>query len=161
MTPSSISGGRIEVITGCMFSGKTDELIRRLERSEIAGQKVEVFKPVIDDRYGDDVIGSHNGKEWKANIVDTEKENIGSILSKASDADVVGFDEANFFSDDLIEVCEKLASKGHRVIISGLDQTYRGEPFHPVPELIARADYVKNFRQYVTAAANLQQRLRD
>jgi len=73
MTPSSISGGRIEVITGCMFSGKTDELIRRLERSEIAGQKVEVFKPVIDDRYGDDVIGSHNGKEWKANIVDTEK----------------------------------------------------------------------------------------
>jgi len=146
MTPSSISGGRIEVITGCMFSGKTDELIRRLERSEIAGQKVEVFKPVIDDRYGDDVIGSHNGKEWKANIVDTEKENIGSILSKASDADVVGFDEANFFSDDLIEVCEKLASKGHRVIISGLDQTYRGEPFHPVPELIARADYVKKLQ---------------
>jgi thymidine kinase len=146
MSPTSISGGRIEVITGCMFSGKTDELIRRLERSKIAGEEVEVFKPVIDDRYGDDVIGSHNGKEWKAKVVDTEEESIDPILDIAEDADVVGFDEANFFSEELIQICEKLASKGCRVIVCGLDQTYRGEPFRPVPGLTARADYVKKLQ---------------
>lgn len=146
MSPTSISGGRIEVITGCMFSGKTDELIRRLERSQIAGEEVEVFKPVIDDRYGDDVIGSHNGKEWKANVVDTEEETVEAIIGKAEHADVVGFDEANFFSEELIEICEKLAENGCRVIICGLDQTYRGEPFYPVPSLTARADYVKKLQ---------------
>ena len=150
MSPTSISGGCIEVITGCMFSGKTDELIRRLERSEIAGEEVQVFKPVIDDRYGDEVIGSHNGKEWNANVVDTEEESIESIISKAEDLDVVGFDEANFFSEELIKICEKLASKGCRVIACGLDQTYRGEPFHPVPSLMAQADYVKKLQAICT-----------
>lgn len=164
MSPSSISGGHIEVITGCMFSGKTDELIRRLERSEIAGEEVQVFKPVIDDRYGDDIIGAHNGKEWKANVVDVEEESVESIMDKAEGAEVIGFDEANFFSEELVEICEKLASRGCRVIVCGLDQTYRGEPFHPVPELIARADYVKKLQAICSKcgqAATKTQRLID
>ena len=164
MSPNSISGGHIEVITGCMFSGKTNELIRRLERSEIAGEKVEVFKPVIDDRYGDEVIGSHNGKEWKANVVDTEEETVESLIEMVDDADVVGFDEANFFSENLIEVCERLADQGCRVLVCGLDQTYRGEPFHPVPELVALADYVKKLQAICNKcgqAATKTQRLID
>lgn len=145
MTPHSISGGWIEVVAGCMFSGKTDELIRRLERAEIAGKDVKVFKPLIDNRYGDDVVGSHNGREWKAVVVDTD-EGVSSMVDEADDADVIGIDEANFFPRELVHVCEELAENGYRVIVSGLDQTYRGDPFEPVHELMARAEYAKKLQ---------------
>lgn len=143
MSPRSISGGWIEVVTGCMFSGKTDELIRRLERAEIAGQEVEVYKPALDDRYSETSIGSHNGREWKATVVDEEE---GIPIEDAREAEVIGIDEANFFPESLVEECERLAESGCRVIVAGLDQTYRGEPFNPVHRLVARAEYVEKFR---------------
>lgn len=145
MSPRSISGGWIEVVTGCMFSGKTDELIRRLERAEIAGQSVKVFKPAIDDRYSDTSIGSHNGREWEAEVINTEEET-GDIPEMVGDADVVGIDEANFFPQELVQVCEELAEKGYRVVVCGLDTTYRGDPFEPVHEIMARAEYVKKLQ---------------
>lgn len=144
MSPDSVSGGRIEVVTGCMFSGKTDELIRRLERSEIAGQEVGVFKPDIDDRYGEEVIGAHNGREWKAEVVDSE--NVDEVLRLAAEVDVVGIDEGNFFSQELVEIVEELAESGKRVIVSGLDTTFRGEPFEPMHRIIARAEYVDKLK---------------
>ncbi len=130
----------MEVITGCMFSGKTDELIRRLDRAEIAGQDVVVFKPSIDDRYSEDSIGSHNGKQWEAEVIDPE--DVGEAEERLNGEEVVAFDEANFFSAELIEICEKLADNGRRVILAGLDTDFRGEPFEPVHELIARSEYV-------------------
>lgn len=140
MTPNSLSGGWIEIVTGCMFSGKTDELIRRLDRAEIAGQEIKVFKPSIDDRYSEDSIGAHNGKEKEAEVVDAE--NIEEVRQKINGEEVIAFDEANFFTSDLVELAEELADNGHRVILTGLDTDFRGEPFNPVHELIARAEYV-------------------
>lgn len=127
-----------------MFSGKTDELIRRLERAEIADQDVKVFKPTIEDRYGEEVIGSHNGREWEAEVVDSE--HTGEILDLVDGEDVIGIDEANFFPPELVEIVEELASDGKRVVLAGLDQTYRGDPFEPVHELMAMAEYVEKFR---------------
>ncbi|WP_336359743.1 thymidine kinase [Haladaptatus sp. ZSTT2] len=135
------NSGWVEVISGCMFSGKTEELLRRLRRAEIAGQEVAAFKPSIDDRYGTETIGSHDGAKWEALVVDPE--NPGPEIFEALNGEqVVGIDEANFFSENLVSVCEQLAEDGRRVIASGLDMTFRGEPFEPVPNLIAVAEYV-------------------
>ncbi len=130
--------GWIEVIAGCMFSGKTEELIRRLRRAQIAKQKVRVFKPKIDTRYSEGSIVSHNEQSLPSTIV----EDVREIIHLAKDAQVVGIDEAQFFSNDLIQVCNTLASKGKRVIVAGLDQDYRGIPFEPMPQLLAIAEYI-------------------
>jgi len=125
-----------------MFSGKTEELLRRLRRSEIAGQSVAVYKPAVDDRYGETTIGTHNGRQWDATVVDNEGDGPLAILDDDPYPEVVAIDEANFFSDALVEVCNALADNGTRVIVSGTDQTFRGEPFEPLPELMATAEYV-------------------
>lgn len=138
------NSGWVEVITGSMFSGKTEELLRRLRRAEIAGQSVAVFTPAVDDRYGEAQVGSHSGHEWAATTVDEARPHTiqGSLNGEA----VVAIDEANFFSDELVAVCEHLANDGRRVIVSGLDQTYRGEPFSPMPRLMAAAEYVEKLQ---------------
>ncbi|WP_096592143.1 thymidine kinase [Halorubrum ezzemoulense] len=133
--------GWIEVISGSMFSGKTEELLRRLRRSGIAGQSVAVYTPAIDDRYGEATIGSHTGRQWEATVVDNEGDGPLDILDD-DPAEVVAIDEANFFADALVEVCNALADRGSRVIVSGTDQTFRGEPFEPLPQLMATAEYV-------------------
>lgn len=138
--------GWVEVITGSMFSGKTEELIRRLRRAEIAGQEVAVFTPALDDRYGEATIGSHNGRRWEATVIETDDEGPRSIFDQLDGEAVVAIDEANFFSVALVDVCEALAADGRRVIVSGTDQTFRGEPFHPLPELMAVAEYVDKFQ---------------
>jgi len=132
------SKGWIEVICGSMFSGKTEELIRRLKRAQIANQRVEIFKPAIDKRYDDYDIVSHDEKR----ICSTPIENSHHILLLSSDVDVVGIDEAQFFDIDLAEVAELLAYKGIRVIVAGLDMDYSGKPFGPVPSLLAKAEYI-------------------
>jgi thymidine kinase len=134
--------GWIEVISGSMFSGKTEELLRRLRRSEIAGQSVAVYKPAIDDRYGEATIGSHTGRQWEAAVIDNEGDGPLDILDDEPFPEVVAIDEANFFSGALVEVCNTLADAGTRVIVSGTDQTFRGEPFEPLPQLMATAEYV-------------------
>ena len=133
--------GWIEVISGSMFSGKTEELLRRLRRAEIAGQSVGVFTPAVDDRYSETTVGSHTGRQWEATVVDNEGEGPRDILDGPA-AEVVAIDEANFFSNALVDVCETLADRGSRVIVSGTDQTFRGEPFEPLPRLMATAEYV-------------------
>ena len=134
--------GWIEVISGSMFSGKTEELLRRLRRSEIAGQSVSVYKPGIDDRFGETTIGSHTGRQWEATVIANEDDGPLGILDDEPFAEVVAIDEANFFSNALVEVCNTLADEGIRVIVSGTDQTFRGEPFEPLPQLMATAEYV-------------------
>jgi thymidine kinase len=136
------SDGHIEVITGSMFSGKTEELIRRVTRAELAGQNIQVYKPEIDDRYGETEIGSHDGRSWEAEVVDG-----GDMESlREADADIIAIDEANFFEQTLVETSHELADSGKRVIISGIDQNFRGEPFRPLPELMAAAEYVEKLR---------------
>ncbi len=130
--------GWIEVVAGCMFSGKTEELIRRLRRAQIARQKVVIFKPRIDNRYSASHIVSHSEQSLSSTVVDNPKE----ILALSKDAQVIGVDEAQFFSIDLVEVCEELANNGKRVIVAGLDQDYRGKPFEPIPHLLAVAEYI-------------------
>ncbi|MBI1808040.1 MAG: thymidine kinase [Ignavibacteria bacterium] len=130
--------GWIEVISGCMFSGKTEELIRRLRRAQIAKQKVTIFKPRVDDRYSVNQIVSHSEQALSSIVVDKPQE----ILQLTNDAQVIGIDEGQFFSSDLVEVCERLANTGKRVIVAGLDQDYRGKPFDPIPQLLAVAEYI-------------------
>jgi len=130
--------GWIEVICGSMFSGKTEELIRRLNRAVIANQRVEIFKPIKDKRYHNKDVVSHNENAISSNPVESSKE----IFSYISDVNVIGIDEAQFFDDDLVEVCQKLAVKGMRVIIAGLDMDFRGKPFGPIPKLLAVAEYI-------------------
>lgn len=130
--------GWIEVIAGCMFSGKTEELIRRIRRAEIAKQKVAIFKPKIDNRYSSDHIVSHSD----AKLLSTAVQRSSEILTLAHDAQVVGIDEAQFFDMEIVEVAEKLANDGKRVIIAGLDQDFRGKPFEPIPQLLAVAEYI-------------------
>lgn len=130
--------GWIEVICGCMFSGKTEELIRRLNRVLIAKQKVEIFKPAIDKRYDEQKIVSHSEREIRSTPVNFA----GDILLLAGDCDVVGIDEAQFFDDAIVEVCNKLANSGKRVIVAGLDMDYEGKPFGPMPNLLAVAEFV-------------------
>jgi thymidine kinase len=134
--------GWVEVITGSMFSGKTEELLRRLRRAEIAGQEVAVFSPAVDERYGETTIGSHDGRQWEATVVDGDGDGPWEIVDELDGEEVVAVDEANFFSEALADVCERLADDGRRVLVSGLDRTFRGEPFSPMPELMARAEYI-------------------
>ena len=130
--------GRIEVVCGSMFSGKTEELIRRMKRAKFAKQKVELFKPSIDTRYSDEDVVSHD----QNSIHSTPIESSGSLLLLASDIDVVGIDEAQFFDNGLVEVCNELANRGVRVIVAGLDMDFKGIPFGPIPALCAIADEV-------------------
>ncbi len=130
--------GSIEVIVGSMYSGKTEELIRRLRRAQIARQRVEIFKPMIDVRYSPDQIVSHSELRIPSRAVKTAKE----VLRYAHEAQVIGIDEGQFLGPDLVKVCEKLARQGKRVIVAGLDQDYRGAPFEPMPELLAIAEYI-------------------
>ena len=130
--------GWIEVVCGCMFSGKTEELIRRARRAEIAKQKVVIFKPRIDNRYSAQHIVSHSEQSLRSTVVNDASE----ILALSADAQVVGIDEGQFFKANLVEVCETLANRGKRVIVAGLDQDYRGKPFEPMPQLLAVAEYI-------------------
>ena len=130
--------GWIEVICGCMFSGKTEELIRRLNRALIAKQKVEIFKPTIDKRYDEKKIVSHNEREIRSTPVNFADD----ILLLAGDCDVVGIYEAQFFDDAIVDVCNTLANGGKRVIVAGLDMDYKGKPFGPIPNLLAVAEFV-------------------
>ncbi len=130
--------GWIEVITGCMFSGKTEELIRRLRRAQIAKQQVKIFKPKIDTRFADDSIVSHS----EQSLPSIQIKDINDAMELSDDAQVIGIDEAQFFSEDTIKVCTELADKGKRVIVAGLDQDYRGIPFEPIPHLLAIAEYI-------------------
>jgi thymidine kinase len=130
--------GWIEVITGCMFSGKTEELIRRLRRAQIAKQKVKIFKPRIDARYSENSIVSHNEQSLPSILIDDIKE----VIKHSDDAQVIGIDEAQFFDDDMVDICNSLASQGKRVLVAGLDQDYTGKPFEPIPQLLAIAEYI-------------------
>lgn len=130
--------GWIEVICGCMFSGKTEELIRRLNRSLIAKQKVEIFKPVVDKRYHHEHIVSHNEKIIRSTPVNFAND----IILLSGECEVVGIDEAQFFDDAIVEVCNRLANSGKRVIVAGLDMDYEGKPFGPMPDLLAVAEFV-------------------
>lgn len=130
--------GWIEVICGSMFSGKTEELIRRLNRALLAGQEVEIFKPSIDKRYHPNNVVSHNANKIRCTPVDFSED----ILLISSNSNVVGIDEGQFFDDRLIEVCNRLAVNGKRVIVAGLDMDFSGKPFGPMPELIATAEFV-------------------
>jgi len=121
-----------------MFSGKTEELIRRLRRAQIAKQKVAVFKPRIDNRYSSEHIVSHSDQSLTSRVVDDASE----ILTASGDAQVIGIDEGQFFKNNLVDVCEELANRGKRVIVAGLDQDYRGKPFEPMPQLLAIAEYI-------------------
>lgn len=131
--------GRIELICGSMFSGKTEELIRRLRRAKIAQQKVQVFKPKIDDRYSVSKVASHNGLDFEAVPVENAAD-IPALLKEG--VTVVGIDEVQFFDEDIVRWAEELADRGLRVIVAGLDLDFRGEPFGPMPQLICRAEYV-------------------
>ena len=130
--------GRIEVVCGSMFSGKTEELIRRIKRAVFARQRVEIFKPSIDTRYSDEEVVSHDRNAIRSTPVDTS----ASILLLSSDIDVVGIDEAQFLDEGLVDVCNQLANRGVRVIVAGLDMDFRGVPFGPMPALCAIADEV-------------------
>jgi thymidine kinase len=143
--------GWIEVICGSMFSGKTEELIRRLKRVKIANLKVEIFKPAMDTRYGEMNIVSHD-----TNIIQsTPVESSQTILLLAQDADVVGIDEAQFFDAEIGNVCELLASKGIRVIVAGLDMDYTGKPFGQMPNLLAKADYITKLHAICVRCGNI------
>ena len=147
----SDNSGWIEVITGSMFSGKTEELIRRLKRAKIAMQQVEIFKPQIDTRYSEDQVISHD----ENTIMSTPVSTAGNILLLAGGVDVVGVDEAQFFDMGLIEVCNKLANGGTRVIVAGLDMDFRGRPFGPIPGLIATAEYVTKVHAICVKCGNI------
>lgn len=133
------NNGWIEVICGSMFSGKSEELIRRVHRVQIAKKKVQVFKPTIDTRYSIQYIYSHNGTKIEAINISNSKE----LLEKTEpDTEVVAIDEAQFYDKGIVTICQKLADQGRRVIVAGLDQDFRGEPFGPIPELLAVAEYI-------------------
>ncbi len=143
--------GWIEVICGSMFSGKTEELIRRLKRAEFAKQKVEIFKPAIDVRYDEEEVVSHNQNAISATPVDSAY----NILILAADCEVVGIDEAQFFDEGIVEVANKLANMGKRVIVAGLDMDFKGRPFGPMPNLMATAEYVTKVHAICVKTGNL------
>ena len=143
--------GRIEVICGSMFSGKTEELIRRLKRAKFARQRVEIYKPAIDTRYSCEEVVSHDSNSISSTPVDSAR----SILLLASEAQVVGIDEAQFFDDSLVEVCNELARMGKRVIVAGLDMDFKGEPFGPMPALMAVAEEVTKVHAICVRCGNL------
>ena len=138
MTLTPINSGWIEVICGSMFSGKTEELIRRLIRAQIAKQNVAIFKPVSDNRYEEDYIVSHNQRKIKS----VKIKNADIILSYIEKADVFGIDEAQFFDSSIVKICRTLANAGKRVVIAGLDKDYLANPFGPMPELLIEAEYI-------------------
>ena len=145
--------GWIEVITGSMFSGKTEELIRRLKRARIAMQQVEIFKPLIDTRYSENEVISHDENA----ILSTPVSTAGNILLLANEVEVVGIDEAQFFDEGLADVCNQLANRGIRVVVAGLDMDYMGRPFGPIPGLIATAEYVTKVHAICVKCGNLAQ----
>lgn len=143
--------GWIEVICGSMFSGKTEELIRRLKRAQFAKQKVEIFKPAIDTRYDEEFVVSHDANEIRSTPVPAAE----NIRLLTSDVEVVGIDEAQFFDDEIVAVCNDLANKGIRVIVAGLDMDFQGNPFGPMPALMATAEYVTKVHAVCTRTGNL------
>ncbi|HRI21303.1 MAG TPA: thymidine kinase [Panacibacter sp.] len=150
----NISGERrgwIEVVCGSMFSGKTEELIRRLKRAKIANLKVEIFKPAIDTRYDETQVVSHDANAIQSTPIDNSQ----TILLLATDVDVVGIDEAQFFDAEIMHVCETLAARGTRVIVAGLDMDYRGKPFGPMPQLLAIADFITKLHAICVKCGNI------
>lgn len=148
MMPRDI--GWIEVVTGCMFSGKTEELIRRMRRAQYARQAVILFKPEIDRRYSEDSVGSHAGNRMRSVVVARSED----IAAQVGDAFVVGIDEAQFFDPGLVGVCEDLANQGKRVIVAGLDMDYLGRPFEPIPHLLAVAEYIQKMLAICVVCGN-------
>jgi thymidine kinase len=145
--------GWIEVICGSMFSGKTEELIRRLKRAQFAKQKVEIFKPAIDTRYNEEMVVSHDANEIRSTPVPAA----ANIPILADGCDVVGIDEAQFFDGEIVRICNDLANKGIRVIVAGLDMDFKGNPFGPMPNLMATAEYVTKVHAVCTKTGNLAQ----
>lgn len=146
-----VNTGWIEVICGSMFSGKSEELIRRVHRVQIAKKKVQIFKPTIDNRYSIQYIYSHNGTKVEAVNVTKSKD----ILEKIEpDTEVIAIDEAQFYDDDIVSICQKLANQGKRVIVAGLDQDFRGEPFGPIPKLLAIAEYINKLQAICMVCGN-------
>lgn len=143
--------GWIEVICGSMFSGKTEELIRRLKRAQFAKQRVEIFKPMVDKRYNEDMVVSHDSNEIRSTPVPAA----ANIRILGDTCDVVGIDEAQFFDDEIITVCNDLANKGVRVVVAGLDMDFKGNPFGPMPALMATAEYVTKVHAICTRTGNL------
>ena len=143
--------GWIEVICGSMFSGKTEELIRRMRRAEFARQRVEIFKPSIDVRYSDEDVVSHNATTIRSTPVSSSQ----NILLLSADVDVVGIDEAQFFDESIVDVCRQLADNGVRVIVAGLDMDFMGKPFGPMPALMATAEYVTKVHAICVRCGNL------
>ena len=143
--------GWMEVICGSMFSGKTEELIRRLRRAEMAGQNVEIFKPKLDTRYAEEEVVSHNQNKIRSTPVESPSE----ILLLGSTCDVVGIDEAQFFDESVVEVANTLANNGVRVVIAGLDMDFMGRPFGPIPNLMATAEYVTKVHAICKRTGNL------
>jgi thymidine kinase len=147
--------GWIEVICGSMFSGKSEELIRRVRRVQIAKKKVQVFKPTIDDRYDIQHIYSHNGTKVEAINVVKSREILETV---EPDTEVIAIDEAQFYDHDIVSICQKFADQGKRVIIAGLDQDFRGEPFGPIPKLLAIAEYVDKLQAICMVCGNTASR---
>ena len=145
--------GWIEVVCGSMFSGKTEELIRRMKRAQFARLRVEIFKPKIDVRYSEEEVVSHDDNAIRSTPVESPQ----NILLLTADVDVVGIDEAQFFDESRVEVCRKLADSGIRVIIAGLDMDYKGHPFGPMPALMATAEYVTKVHAICVRCGNLAQ----
>ncbi|MCH3881221.1 MULTISPECIES: thymidine kinase [Tenacibaculum] len=143
--------GWIEVICGSMFSGKTEELIRRLKRAQFAKQRIEIFKPAVDTRYDEEEVVSHNDSRIRSTPVPAA----ANILLLANNVDVVGVDEAQFFDDEIVNVCNELANRGIRVIVAGLDMDFKGKPFGPMPALMATAEYVTKVHAVCTRTGNL------
>jgi len=143
--------GWIEVIAGSMFSGKTEELIRRLKRAKFAKLNVEIFKPMVDTRYDDEMVVSHDANEIRSTPVPAA----ANIRILADTCDVIGIDEAQFFDDEIVTVCNDLANKGVRVIVAGLDMDFKGKPFGPMPALMATAEYVTKVHAICTRTGNL------
>lgn len=150
---SASKAGWIEVICGSMFSGKTEELIRRLKRAQFARQRVEIFKPKIDVRYSEEEVVSHDANSIRS----TPVENSGNILLLTGEVDVVGIDEAQFFDANIVAVCQKLADNGIRVIVAGLDMDFLGKPFGPMPQLMAIAEYVTKVHAICVHCGNIAQ----
>ena len=150
---TGVKRGSIEVITGSMFSGKTEELLRRLRRAQFAGLKVVIFKPALDKRYSETFIVSHDERS----IISTPVDNASSILLLATDVNVVAVDEAQFFDVSIIDVCNRLADSGIRVIVAGLDMDFSGKPFGPMPGLMAIADQITKVHAICVRCGNLAQ----
>jgi thymidine kinase len=152
-TNSKSRTGWIEVVCGSMFSGKTEELIRRLNRARIAKQRVQIFKPQIDKRYSEENVVSHDSNT----VASIPVQSASQILFYSNEYDVVGIDEAQFFDDELASVCEQLANDGVRVIVAGLDMDFQGKPFGPIPVLLAKAEYVTKVHAICMQCGNLAQ----